>query len=53
MEPHSLDHPKFKVNNRSVRDRLTLLITKHNAKMRQVEKAPGITREEAIKLSKR
>ena len=40
------DHPKFKVNNRSARDRLTLLITKHKAKMRQEEKAPGITREE-------
>ena len=41
-----LDHAKFKVNNRSVRDRLTLLITKHKTEMRQEEKAPGITREE-------
>ncbi|CAH3014144.1 unnamed protein product [Porites evermanni] len=24
-----LDHPKFKVNKRSIRDRQTLLITKH------------------------
>ena len=41
-----LDHTKFKVNKRSARDRLTMLITKHKAKMRQEEKASGITREE-------
>ena len=38
-----LDHPKFKVNKRSMRDILTLLITKHEAKMRQEENATGIT----------
>ena len=37
-----LDHPKFKINKRSVRDRLTLLITKHKAKMRQEENASEI-----------
>ena len=35
-----LDHPKFKVNKRATRDsRLTLLITKHKAKIRQLENA--------------
>ena len=42
-----LDHPKFKVNTkRSMRDRLTLLITKNKAKIRQEEDATGITCEE-------
>ena len=41
-----LDHPKFKVNKRSMRDRLTLLITKHKAKIRQEENATGITCKE-------
>ena len=41
-----LDHTKFKVNKRSARNRLTMLITKHKAKMRQEEKASGITCEE-------
>ena len=43
---NGLDHPKFKVNKRSVRDRLTLLITKHKAKIRQEKNASGITCEE-------
>ena len=43
---NGLDHPKFKVNKRSVRDRLTLLITKHRAKIRQEENASGIACEE-------
>ena len=43
---NGLDHPKFKVNKRSVRDRLSLLITKHKAKMRQEENASGINCEE-------
>ena len=43
---NGLDYPKFKVNKRSVRDRLTLLITKHKAKMRQEENASGIACEE-------
>ena len=34
------------VNKRSMRDRLTLLITKNKAKIRQVEDATGITCEE-------
>ena len=42
----ALDHPKFKVKKRSMRDRRTLLITKHKAKMRQEENATGITCEE-------
>ena len=34
------DHPKFKVNKRATRDsRLTLLITKHKAKICQLENA--------------
>ena len=41
-----LDHPKFKVNKRSVRVRLTLLITKHKEKIRQEENVTGITCEE-------
>ena len=43
---NGLDHPKFRVNKRSVRDRLTLLITKHKAKMSQEENASGIDCEE-------
>ena len=43
---NGLDHPKFKVNKRSVRDRLTLLITKYKAKIRQEENASGIACEE-------
>ena len=43
---NGLDHPKFTVNKRSVRDRLTLLIIKHKAKMRQEENASGVTCEE-------
>ena len=42
-----LDPPKFKVNERSMRDRLsTLLITKHKAKIGQEENSTGITCEE-------
>ena len=42
-----LDRPKFKVNKRSMRDRLpTLLITKHKAKIGEEENATGITCEE-------
>ena len=41
-----LDHPKFKVNKRSMRDRTTLLITKNKAKIHQEEDATKITREE-------
>lgn len=40
------DHPKFKVNKRSVRDRLTLLQTKYKAKIRQEERASGIDCDE-------
>ena len=41
-----LDHPKIKVNKRSMRDKLpTLLITKHNAKIGKEENATGITCE--------
>ena len=43
---NGLDHPKFKVSKRSITDRLTLLITKHKAKMRQEENTTGITFEE-------
>ena len=42
-----LDHPKFKVNKRSMRDTLTWLITKHKAKIRQEENATGITCKDA------
>ena len=42
-----LDHPKFKVYKRSMRYRLTLLITKHKAKIRYEENTTGITCEEA------
>ena len=41
-----LDHPKFKVNKRSVKDRLTLMITKHKVKIRHEGNATGITCEE-------
>ena len=36
-----LYHPKFKVNKRSMRDRLTLLITKYKAQINQEENATG------------
>ena len=48
MEPDScrgLDHPKFKVNKRSMRDKLTLLITKHKAKIHQEETSPRSRRD--------
>ena len=40
-----LDHPKFKVNKRSIRGRLTItfLITMHKVKIRQEKNATGIT----------
>ena len=43
-----LDHPKFKVNRRSIRDRLimTFLITKLKAKIRHKKNATGNTCEE-------
>ena len=44
---NGLDHPKFKVSKRSVRDRLTLLITKYKAKVREEENASGISCEES------
>lgn len=44
---NGLDHPRFKVNKRSVRDRLTLLITKYKAKVREEENASGISCEES------
>ena len=40
---NGLDHPRFKVNKRSVRDRLTLLITKYKAKVRKEKNASGIS----------
>ena len=49
-----LDHPKIKVNKRSMRNRPpTLLITKHKAKIGQEENATGITCELETELSKR
>ena len=45
------DHPTFKVLNRSVRDRLTLLQQKHKAKMRMEEAASEIDCQET-KLDK-
>ena len=44
---NGLDHPRFKVNKRSVRDRLSLLITKYKAKIRKEENASGISCEES------
>ena len=41
-----LDHPKFKVNKRSARYRLNLLIPKRKAKIRQDENDSGITCED-------
>ncbi|XP_044179772.1 capping protein inhibiting regulator of actin dynamics-like [Acropora millepora] len=43
---NGLDHPRFKFSKRSVRDRLTLLITKYKAKIRKEENASGISCEE-------
>ena len=43
---NGLDHPRFKASKRSVRDRLTLLITKYKAKIREEENASGISCEE-------
>ena len=43
---NGFDHPKFQVNKRSTRDRLTLLITKNKTDMRQEENASGIACEE-------
>ena len=43
IDLNGLDHPRFKVNKRSVRDRLTLLITKYKAKVGKEENAAGIS----------
>ncbi|CAH3141166.1 unnamed protein product, partial [Pocillopora meandrina] len=43
---NGFDHPKFQVNKRSTRDRLTLLITKNKTDMRQEENASRIAWEE-------
>lgn len=42
----SLSHPKFKVNKRSVRDRLTLLQNRYKEKMKEEEGASGIDCEQ-------
>ena len=47
IDLNGLDHPRFKVNKRSVRDRLTLLITKYKAKVHKEENASGISCEES------
>lgn len=44
---NGLDHPRFKVNKRSVRDRLTLLITKYKAKVCKEQNASDISCEES------
>ena len=43
---NSVNQPKFKVSKRSVRDRLTLLLTRHKQNIRMEERAPGIDCEE-------
>lgn len=43
---NSLESPTFKVSKRSVRDRLTLLQTKHKEKLRKEETASGIDCDE-------
>jgi len=47
INPNGLDHPIFKVNKRSVRDRLTLLITNYKTKVRKEENASGISCDES------
>ena len=42
-----VDHPRFKVNKRSVRDRLTFLITKYKAKVREEENVSRISCKES------
>ena len=44
---NGLDHPRFKVSKRSVRDRLTLPITKYKAKVHEEENVSGISCEES------
>ena len=44
---NSLDHPRFKVSKRSVRDRLTLLITQYKAKVCIEQNAFGISCQES------
>lgn len=43
---NSLNQPKFKVIGRAVRDRHTLLTSRHKQKLRDEEKASGIEIEE-------
>lgn len=43
---NSLHHPKFRVTSRSVRDRCTLLTTKHSQRLNDEERASGIDVEE-------
>lgn len=44
---NGLDHPRFEVNKRSVRDRLTLLTTKYTAKVYKEENASAISCEQS------
>ena len=43
---NGISQPQFRVTKRSVRDRLTLLLTKHKQKIRTEERASGIECEE-------
>ena len=43
---NQLEHPKFYVSQRSVSDRLKIIIDKHKKKTRDEEKASGISPEE-------
>lgn len=45
-----ISSPKFKVSKRSVRDRLTLLLTKHKEKMRKEEQSSGIACDDETEL---
>ena len=42
---NQIDKPKFKVNKRSVRERFNLLAEKYKTKIRNEEKASGISPE--------
>ena len=42
QELNAIEKPKFRVTARAVRDRYSLLITKHAQKLREEEKASGI-----------
>ena len=52
LDLNGTSYPKFKVSKRSVRDRLTLSVSKYKEKMRKEEQGSGIECEDETELEK-